>query len=95
MLIPPVPFSVQEAELQIQDEEHRYEGVRQNMISDRTRLSNRIIDLRTATSQSIFRIQAAVGNMFRYELDERGFIEIHSPKLQVCSTGRRVLKARG
>ncbi|KAK5101425.1 aspartate--tRNA ligase dps1 [Lithohypha guttulata] len=82
----PVPFSVQEAELQIQDEEHKYEGVRQNMISDRTRLSNRIIDLRTATSQSIFRIQAAVGNMFRYELDERGFIEIHSPKLQGAAT---------
>ena len=78
-----MPFSVQEAELSIHDEAHKYDGTRQNMISDRTRLSNRIIDLRTATSQSIFRIQAAVGNLFRMALDERGFVEIHSPKLQV------------
>ena len=78
-----VPFSVQEAELSIHDEVHKYEGARQNMISDRTRLSNRIIDLRTATAQSIFRIQAGVGNLFRSALDDRGFIEIHSPKLQV------------
>lgn len=78
-----VPFSVQEAELSIHDEAHKYEGVRQNMVSDRTRLSNRIIDLRTATSQSIFRIQGAVGNLFRTALDERGFVEIHSPKIQV------------
>lgn len=82
-----MPFSVQEAELSIPaDEEHRYEGARQNTISDRTRLANRVVDLRTATSQSIFRIQAAVGNMFRTELDVRGFIEIHSPKLQVRLT---------
>lgn len=53
------------------------------MISDRTRLANRIIDLRTATSQSIFRIQAATGNLFRTALDEQGFVEIHSPKIQV------------
>ena len=59
------------------------EGGRHSHISDKTRLNNRIADLRTATSQSIFRIQSAVGNLFRHALDERGFIEIHTPKLQV------------
>jgi lysyl-tRNA synthetase class II len=79
----PVPFSVQEAELTIRDDEHKVSG-RQSQISDRTRLANRILDLRTAASQSIFRIQAGIGNLFRYALDERKFVEIHSPKLQVC-----------
>lgn len=79
----PVPFSVQEAEIIVHDDEHKVEG-RQSQISDRTRLSNRILDLRTAASQSIFRIQAGIGNLFRYALDERHFVEIHSPKLQVC-----------
>jgi ergosteryl-3beta-O-L-aspartate synthase len=80
----PVPFSVQEAELTIHDDEHKVDG-RQSQISDRTRLANRILDLRTAASQSIFRIQAGIGNLFRYALDERHFVEIHSPKLQVSS----------
>lgn len=55
---------------------------RQSQVADRTRLSNRIMDLRTSTSQSIFRIQAGVGNLFRSALDDRRFVEIHSPKLQ-------------
>ena len=78
------PFSVYEAELANVAEE-TIEG-RHSKISDRTRLSNRIIDLRTGTSQSIFRIQAGVGNLFRSTLDERGFVEIHTPKLQGAAT---------
>jgi aspartyl/asparaginyl-tRNA synthetase len=50
------------------------------------RLNNRIVDLRTASSQSIFRIQSGVCNIFRSYLDERGFIEIHTPKLQGGAT---------
>lgn len=80
----PVPFSVYEAEIRTQ-EENQVEG-RHSHIPDRTRLTNRILDLRTATSQSIFRIQSAVSNLFRAALDERGFIEIHSPKLQGAAT---------
>ena len=80
-----MPFSVQEAELAIHDDEHKVEG-RQSQISDRTRLANRIMDLRTSTSQSIFRIQSGVGNMFRTTLDGHGFIEIHTPKLQPSAT---------
>ncbi|KAA8643605.1 hypothetical protein EYZ11_006949 [Aspergillus tanneri] len=80
----PVPFSVYEAEIRT-PEEDRVEG-RRSHIPDRTRLTNRLLDLRTPTSQSIFRIQSGIGNLFRYALDERGFIEIHSPKLQGSAT---------
>ncbi|OAL37402.1 aspartate-tRNA(Asn) ligase [Fonsecaea nubica] len=81
----PVPFSVQEAELTILDDDQKVDG-RQSQIPDRVRLANRIMDLRTATSQSIFRIQAAVGNLFRCSLDEQRFVEIHTPKLQGAAT---------
>jgi nondiscriminating aspartyl-tRNA synthetase len=80
----PVPFSVYEAEIRTNEEE-KAEG-RRNHIPDRTRLANRILDLRTATSQSIFRIQAATCNLFRGALDDREFIEIHTPKLQGAAT---------
>ncbi|EED17048.1 aspartyl-tRNA synthetase, cytoplasmic [Talaromyces stipitatus ATCC 10500] len=79
-----VPFSVYEAEIRT-EEEDRVEG-RFSHIPDRTRLSNRILDLRTGTAQAIFRIQSAVGNLWRAALDERGFIEIHTPKLQGSAT---------
>ncbi|KKK26514.1 hypothetical protein ARAM_005811 [Aspergillus rambellii] len=80
----PVPFSVYEAELRT-PEEDLVEG-RLSHIPDRTRLNNRLVDLRTPTSQSIFRIQSAIGNLFRTALDERAFIEIHTPKLQGTAT---------
>ena len=80
----PVPFSVYEAEIRTNEEE-KAEG-RRSHIPDRTRLANRILDLRTATSQSIFRIQAATCNLFRGALDDREFIEIHTPKLQGAAT---------
>ncbi|OJD17491.1 aspartate-tRNA(Asn) ligase [Emergomyces pasteurianus Ep9510] len=80
----PIPFSVYEAELLSRDEK-KTDG-RLNHVPDRTRLSNRILDLRTDTSQSIFRIQSAVCNLFRFALDGQGFIEIHTPKLQGSAT---------
>ncbi|KAI1948646.1 aspartate--tRNA ligase dps1 [Ophidiomyces ophidiicola] len=80
----PVPFSVYEAELPAADEE-RIEG-RRTRVPDRTRLANRILDLRTDTSQSIFRIQSAISSRFRSSLDANGFIEIHTPKLQGAAT---------
>ena len=80
----PVPFSVYEAEIHT-TEEDKVEG-RRSHIPDRTRLSNRLLDLRTATSQSIFRLQSATCNLFRGALDDQGFIEIHTPKLQGAAT---------
>ncbi|KAK7045985.1 aspartate--tRNA ligase dps1 [Paramarasmius palmivorus] len=57
-------------------------------LSDRTRLdgANRIIDLRTPVSQSIFRIQSTITHAFRSHLDQLGFLEIHTPKLQAGAT---------
>ncbi|KAH8805694.1 aspartyl-tRNA synthetase-like protein [Xylogone sp. PMI_703] len=52
----------------------------------RVRLNNRVVDLRTAPSQAIFRIQSGIGNLFRSYLDDQGFIEIHTPKLQGGAT---------
>lgn len=46
-----------------------------------TRLDNRILDLRTNLSQSVFRIQSACVNLFRTYLLDNEFIEIHTPKL--------------
>eukprot|EP00210_Caulerpa_lentillifera_P004779 g4563.t1 len=46
-----------------------------------TRLDNRFLDLRTPTNQAIFRIQSQVCQLFRQSLIERGFMEIHTPKL--------------
>jgi aspartyl-tRNA synthetase len=46
-----------------------------------TRLDNRVVDLRTPANHAIFRVQSAVGQLFRESLHARGFVEIHTPKL--------------
>jgi aspartyl-tRNA synthetase len=46
-----------------------------------TRLDNRVLDLRTVTNQAIFRIEAAVCQLFRDTLTRNGFVEIHTPKI--------------
>ncbi|KAJ7038140.1 hypothetical protein C8F04DRAFT_369754 [Mycena alexandri] len=51
-----------------------------------TRLNNRVVDLRTPTNQAVFRLQSAIGDLFRQFLSSNGFIEIHSPKLQGAAT---------
>lgn len=79
-----LPFNVYEADI-TNGEIERDEPRRQN-VSDRTRLANRIIDLRTSTSQSVFRINAGICSIFRSYLDSIGFTEIHTPKLQGGAT---------
>ncbi|CAG8975371.1 hypothetical protein HYALB_00009512 [Hymenoscyphus albidus] len=60
---------------------------RQNRsLPQRVRLNNRIVDLRTGPAQSIFRIQSGICNLFRSYLDTKGFIEVHTPKLQGGAT---------
>lgn len=41
----------------------------------------RVLDLRTPTSQAIFKLQAGVCELFRKALSKRDFIEIHTPKI--------------
>eukprot|EP00029_Vermamoeba_vermiformis_P003536 TRINITY_DN14083_c0_g1_i1.p1 TRINITY_DN14083_c0_g1~~TRINITY_DN14083_c0_g1_i1.p1 ORF type:complete len:592 (-),score=245.15 TRINITY_DN14083_c0_g1_i1:86-1840(-) len=45
------------------------------------RLDNRVIDLRTAANQAIFKLQSATCFFFRQALLKHGFVEIHTPKL--------------
>jgi len=76
-----LPFNVYEAEI-LRDGNHHAK----NIITTGTRLEKRVLDLRTAASQSIFRINSAITNLFRAYLDGKGFVEIHTPKLQGSAT---------
>lgn len=42
---------------------------------------NRFLDLRTPANQAIFRIEAAVCELFRRFMIDRNFVEIHTPKI--------------
>lgn len=46
-----------------------------------TRLSNRVVDLRTRANQGILRIQSGVCQLFKEFLLKKKFVEIHTPKL--------------
>eukprot|EP00245_Coleochaete_scutata_P018643 TRINITY_DN980_c0_g1_i1.p1 TRINITY_DN980_c0_g1~~TRINITY_DN980_c0_g1_i1.p1 ORF type:complete len:538 (+),score=117.08 TRINITY_DN980_c0_g1_i1:232-1845(+) len=50
-------------------------------VNQDTRLNNRVLDLRTAANQAIFRVQSQVCQLWREFLLRRNFIEIHTPKL--------------
>ncbi|EAS04430.2 aspartyl-tRNA synthetase protein (macronuclear) [Tetrahymena thermophila SB210] len=53
----------------------------QASVSIKTRLDNRIIDLRTPAKQAIFRLQSGICQLFREYLLSQDFVEIHTPKL--------------
>ena len=78
------PFTVYEDELA--KGEDNSQDSHANHITDRTRLAHRLLDLRTNTSRSVFRVNAGLTNLFRTFLDSEGFIEIHTPKLQAGAT---------
>jgi len=44
-------------------------------------LDNRVLDLRTPANQAIFRLEAGVCRLFRDILTDKGFTEIHTPKI--------------
>lgn len=58
------------------------------------RLQDRILDLRHPSNQALFRIRATVTRVFRQALEEQGFLEIQTPKLQPAATesGAEVFK---
>lgn len=72
-----VPFSISEAS---KIKPKLVEGDYSDILLD-TRLNNRVIDLRTPANHAIFKIQAGVSRLFRKFLEDRNFIEIHTPKL--------------
>lgn len=50
-------------------------------VGQKTRLDNRVLDLRTAANNAIFRIQSGVCQLFREFLLSKNFTEMHSPKM--------------
>ncbi|EKM83834.1 hypothetical protein AGABI1DRAFT_66838 [Agaricus bisporus var. burnettii JB137-S8] len=79
-----LPFSLDDAsrpESELQTNDAQY-----NRVLLDTRLNNRVIDLRTQTNQAIFKVQGAIGQLFRDYLHANRFVEIHSPKLQGAAT---------
>ena len=91
--IQPMPFQMEDAmrpDCEKESDVGHYEGNDSlaNKRSDglptvglENRLDYRWIDLRTPANQGIFRIESMVGVLFRGLLVDRGFIELHSPKL--------------
>ncbi|OLL23096.1 Aspartate--tRNA ligase, cytoplasmic [Neolecta irregularis DAH-3] len=67
---------VETAETEEDDEDSTLAGV--NL---KTRLDNRVIDLRTPTSQAIFRIRSGISSLFREYLSRHSFTEISTPKI--------------
>ncbi|PHH63248.1 hypothetical protein CDD82_1910 [Ophiocordyceps australis] len=52
----------------------------------RNRLATRILDLRHPSNQALFRIRSLVSRLFRETLEQQGFMEINTPKLQPAAT---------
>lgn len=80
----PLPFTVHEAE--VTKTEADEEGDTRHRVSDRARQNNRILDLRTTSAQSVFRVQSGICQAFRSHLHSLGFLEIHTPKLQAAAS---------
>lgn len=64
-----------------QKAEEKEEEKKQVKVGMKTRLDNRILDLRTPSKQGIFRINSMVCQLFREYLYSNDFTEIHSPKM--------------
>jgi ergosteryl-3beta-O-L-aspartate synthase len=77
-----LPYTVHEGEVTVKDAV----DTERHVVSQKVRMANRVIDLRTSVSQAIFRIQSGICYFFREFLDSQGFVEIHTPKLQGGAT---------
>jgi nondiscriminating aspartyl-tRNA synthetase len=66
------------------------------IVSLKTRLDHRVLDLRVAANQAIFRLQSGISQLFREFLYKNDFIEIHSPKLIAGSSegGANIFKLK-
>ncbi|KAH9937638.1 uncharacterized protein B0H18DRAFT_1100745 [Fomitopsis serialis] len=80
-----LPFSVEDA-TRPDTEIETTEDVQFKRVLLDTRLNNRIVDLRTTTNQAVFKLQHAIGGLFREYLESKNFMEIHTPKLQGAAT---------
>ena len=51
------------------------------LVNIKTRLDNRVLDLRVPATQAMMKLQSGVGMLFREYLYKNDFVEIHTPKL--------------
>jgi len=83
----PVTLEEELAEQTAQDEDEPApssapsEERKRSKVHQRTRLDNRVLDLRTPANQAVLRIDSGVCRFFREYLHSQGFVEIHTPKL--------------
>ena len=65
-------------------------------VTQKLRLDNRVLDLRTIANQGIFKVQSKIGQFFRDFLYQKGFQEIHTPKLIAAASegGAEVFKVQ-
>jgi len=75
--VPNLPLQIDDA--QRSEADAAKEGL--GSVGQDVRLNNRILDLRTATSQAIFRLQGGVCALFRESLSDAGFVELMFPKI--------------
>ncbi|KAJ1824405.1 aspartate--tRNA ligase dps1 [Coemansia sp. RSA 2671] len=73
-----LPFSIDSASWSTLDYER---DPTLNRVLLHTRLNNRVVDLRTTANNAIFKLQAAVSQLFREYLTNEKFTEIHTPKI--------------
>ncbi len=79
---PQLPLLIEDAmRSEESGEGHEEDGGPRVRVNQDTRLDNRVLDLRTPANQAIFRLQAGVCKLFRNALDNKGFVEIHTPKI--------------
>ena len=70
------------AKKKAESQQHKEKGEKKEIVVKmKTRLDNRVMDLRVPTTQAIFKVQSGVCHLFREFLDSKGFTEIHTPKL--------------
>jgi len=75
--VPNLPLQIDDA--QRSEADAAKEGL--GSVGQDVRLNNRILDLRTATSQAVFRLQGGVCALFRESLSDAGFVELMFPKI--------------
>jgi len=76
------PFEAGEVEMEeVTKEESKENSKAGSRVLLKTRLDNRVIDLRTKTNHAIMTVQSAVCQLFREFLYQNKFVEIHTPKL--------------
>jgi aspartyl-tRNA synthetase len=85
---PRLPFNIEDAsnvclnqEKEDYVEEEEKGKKKRILVNQETRLDNRIIDLRVPANKAMFKIQSAVGNLFREFCNTLAWTEIHTPKI--------------